>query len=112
MFCRCGEISIEGGNEQLKCFAKDWKSFLRVDDEGNEIIPKIVEKEQAAEKNSPKDPSDISKPTRSELIEMLDAMIQNIENLPKSVMDLPINHYDLYSFMLIISSTLKLNEEI
>ena len=31
--CLCGEISIDGGNDYHKCFAKDWRNFVRVDDE-------------------------------------------------------------------------------
>lgn len=99
--CACGEISIDGGNNIFKCSAKDFTNFMRVDDEGNEILVKLVEKPEH------KEPVEPGKPTRKEQIEMLDAMIKNIENLPQTAMSLPINHYDLYSFMLLISSILK-----
>ena len=44
--CKCGEISICGGNVKLECSAKDWKSFLRVDDQGNVIVPKVMQKDE------------------------------------------------------------------
>lgn len=104
--CKCGEISIDGGLDYLKCSAKNWQNFLRIDDEGNEIIIKVIdqpEKEQA--------PEEIKKLTRLEQIEMLETMVKNIENLPKHVMDLPINHYDFYSYILLITSILKTPEK-
>ena len=96
--CKCGEISINGGQQLLKCSAKNWHNFLRVDDLGNEIIVKVQE-EQVPEISTPL--------SKKEQIDMLDSMIKNIENLPQSAMSLPINHYDLYSFMLVISSILR-----
>lgn len=99
--CRCGEISIDGGNDYLHCSARDFANFIRVDDEGNEILVKLVEKPEEPE------PIEPSKPTRKEQIEMLETMVKNIENLPQTAMSLPVNHYDLYSFMLLISSILN-----
>ena len=43
VLCKCGEISVDAG-EGLKCAAKSWENFLRVDDEGNEIIVKVESK--------------------------------------------------------------------
>jgi len=101
VICKCGEISIDGGANAYKCGAKDWKNFLRVDDQGNEIVVKLEEeKPQMISQDMPK-------PTKKELIDMLDAMAKNIENLPQHVMSTPVNHYDLYSFMLLISQILK-----
>lgn len=105
--CKCGEISIDGGNELLRCVANDWKNFLRVDDNGNEIVVKVVDPDAVIEQ-----PTQESPPlTKPELIQMLDSMVKNIENLPKNAMDLPVNHYDLYSFMILISSILKVNDK-
>ena len=101
--CKCGEISIDGGMDYLNCSARDWKNFLRVDDNGNEIIPKIVD-----EPNEKPETAEIpQKMTRKEQIDMLETMVKNIENLPKQAMDSPINHYDFYSYMLIMVSILK-----
>lgn len=99
--CSCGEIGIDGGSDYLQCYAKDFDNFMRVDENGNEIMVKVVDKpdEQSVK--------ELGKPTRKEKIEMLEAMVANIENLPNNAMILPVNHYDLYSFMLLISSILK-----
>jgi hypothetical protein len=103
--CKCGEISISGGNDKLECSAKNWENFLRVDDEGNEVVIKVKDSQL------PSDNSDFveipGKVTRKEMIEMFEAMVKNIENLPTGAMSQPINHYDMFSFMAIILAILK-----
>ena len=47
--CSCEEISIYGGRQSYKAAAKDFKNFLRIDDEGNEIEVKWIDKEEALE---------------------------------------------------------------
>ncbi len=49
----------------------------------------------------------LSKPTRQELIDMLDMMQANIEGLPPAAMTLPINHYDFASLLLLLSALFK-----
>ena len=100
--CNCDEISIAGGTTSLKAAAKDWKNFLRVDDLGNEIIVEVktIEKEEHF-------PETQSRPSKRDLIKMLDEMIKKIEDLPPLAMSTPINHYDMASFMLLISSILQ-----
>jgi len=49
--CKCGEIAVDGGQHYCRCSAKSWENFIRIDDEGNEIIPKIVEKSSVEEEN-------------------------------------------------------------
>lgn len=98
--CKCGEISISGGDIRLECSAKNWNHFLRVDDDGNEIIVRVD-----GEKSKKDDLPPLT--TQNDKIKMLEDMIQNLEGLPKNVMISPINHYDLYSYLLIILSILK-----
>lgn len=100
VLCKCGEISVDGGNA-LKCYAKDWQNFIRVDDNGNEIIVKI--------KNNDTKPTEIdsTRPNKKELLSMLDEMIKNIENLPQVAMTNPITHYDFASALLLLSSILR-----
>lgn len=103
--CKCGEISISGGSDKLECSAKDWANFLRVDENGNEIVVKVKDgKESNQEAVIAENPQ---KMTRDDKIDMLDAMIKNIENLPKAAMSQSINHYDMYSYMLLIVAILK-----
>lgn len=103
--CKCGEISISGGSDKLECSAKNWENFLRVDENDNEIIVKFKDgkgsKEEAIPDENP------PKMTRKEMIEMLEASIKNIENLPKAAMMQPITHYDLYTFMILVLAIFK-----
>jgi hypothetical protein len=98
--CPCGEISVEGG-DSLRCAAKDWSNFIRVDDIGNEIIVKV--------KNDDVKQLDIpqSKPTKEELLGMLDEMIKNIEGLPQAAMTTNITHYDFASALLLLASIFR-----
>lgn len=100
--CKCKEITVYGGNE-LRCSANDWANFLRVDDQGNEIVVTI--KEMSCDVK----PLDIprSKPDEKELLGMLNDMIKNIENLPQHAALAPITHYDFASALLLISELFK-----
>ncbi len=49
------------------------------------------------------------KPTREELIEMLDATIENIEKLPQNALYAPVTHSDLWASLILIASILKKN---
>jgi hypothetical protein len=101
--CKCGEISISGGSIRLECSAKDWKNFVRIDDQGNEISVKVL---QQGEVNEQKD-EESQDMTRDEKIEMLETMVKNIESLPKAALLASINHYDLYSYLILVVSILK-----
>lgn len=50
---------------------------------------------------------EIKKPTRKELIEMLDEMNLNIEKLPMHVMTSPVMHYDLSALLILLSAIFK-----
>lgn len=97
--CKCDEISVYGG-EEMKCAARHWENFMRVDDEGNEIFIKVEENENKL------DSSD-KKPNKEELLNLLNEMVKNIENLPPPAMQASVNHYDLYSFMILVYSILR-----
>jgi len=101
VICKCGEISVDGG-EAFKCAAKEWSNFLRVDDEGNEIIVTI-----SNDKAETEYVSNLSKPKKEDLVKMLDDMIANIENLPPKGLESSVNHYDLLSCLLLLSSIFK-----
>ena len=102
VMCKCAEIYVDGG-PALKCGANDYSNFLRVDDNGNEIVVKVTngDKETQETHESP------SKPTRAELLRMLDDMISNIERLPQHALMGPINHYDHVSSLILLSSILR-----
>ena len=98
--CNCGHISVSAGLS-MECSAIDWGNFLRVDDLGNEIVPKVIDK------NDDVKPLYNENPTREDKIKMLEEMIKSYENLPDHVLEAPISGYDLVSALLVISSILK-----
>jgi hypothetical protein len=106
--CKCGEISVDGG-ESLKCFFKNKENFLRVDDEGNTIIPKFIEKEDESEKKEGE--INLSKDKRQNIIDNIDNLIKTVESLPKHVMEMPIMHYDYVSLLMLLSSVVKLDSK-
>lgn len=96
--CKCGEISVSGGSK-LECSAKDWNNFLRVDDQGNEIIVTIKDDIK---------PFDIShKPNKKELLNMLEEMIKSYERLPEHAMLSPVTQSDLVASLLLLLSILR-----
>jgi hypothetical protein len=106
--CGCGEISVDGG-AAYKCSAKDWNNFLRIDDEGNEIIPIIKDESKPIDKWPEEHIPGIvyEKVTKQEALKMLDDFRENIEKLPSIAMSQPITHYDFVSLLLLISSVLR-----
>ncbi len=92
--CKCGMISVSGG-DLLGCAAKNWANFLRVDDEGNVIVPKI---------------QDAPKVTREDFLNALDEMIRKIEDMPQNAMVVSINHYDFVSLLILLSSIFRSEE--
>lgn len=99
--CKCGEIFVDGG-KQMFCGASDWTNFLRIDDDGNEIIPTIDETLEVEIE------AEISPKERSEkLMSMLKGAIDSYDNLPEHGRVASITHYDLQSALVIIYEILK-----
>lgn len=89
--CKCGQISVSGG-DRLGCAAIDWSNFLRVDDEGNVVVPTVTDKLPA---------------TKGDLLNSLDEMINRIEGMPQQAMIVSINHYDFVSLLILLSSIFR-----
>jgi len=100
--CRCGEIALDCV-DGMKVYANDLNNIIRIDDEGNEI--KVTVKEKEKEDVNPLYIE--SKPSKEDLIKMLDEMAKNIENLPSYVKQTPVNQYDLLSLISLLSLILK-----
>jgi hypothetical protein len=94
VYCSCSEISVSGG-DRYGCSARDWDNFLRVDDEGNVIVPAVQE---------------AAKPTREDFLDALDEMIRRIEDMPQNAMIVAINHYDFASLLVLLSSIFRLEK--
>lgn len=109
--CKCGEISIDGGDQYCRALAKNWENFLRVDDEGNEIVVKVVNnfaEDLSKESTHDVKPLDIErKPTRLELIKMLADMGKSIEDLPPQAMTMSVSNYDLGALISLLLLILK-----
>lgn len=89
MECMCKEIAVFG---DIGCEAKDWKNFLHIREDDKEYEVKINE---------------APKPSRKELIEMLENMCRSYENLPSQAMTANINYYDFYSLLMLLSTLFK-----
>lgn len=83
----------------MECSALDWNNFLRIDDQGNEIIVTV--------KSEDVKPLYNEAPTREDKLKMLDEMIRSYENLPQNALNAPITGYDLLSALLLVSSILR-----
>jgi hypothetical protein len=86
--------------------AVDYKNFLRVDDEGNEVVVKYHHKHEE-EKGNDQPADNPKKFTRDELIQELDRMIESDEKLPDDAHIQQLTFYDLLRYMLLISNILK-----
>jgi hypothetical protein len=104
VYCSCGEIGVDGG-DALRCMAKDWAFFVRIDDKDKEVPIKVLAKE-----NPPEPIIEHAKPEFIDLMSMLDEMVKTYENLPQNAMTSPITHYDLLSVLLLLSAILRSKE--
>ena len=107
--CSCDEIAVDGGNDYFRASARNWENFLRLDDEGNEVLVTIREPD-VTKPNIPES-ENVTKPNKEELIQMLDEMVKNIENLPPHAMTSSVTQYDLAALMMLISSIFKSDQD-
>jgi len=101
--CKCGEIAVDGGLDYWRCSAKNWDNFLRIDDQGNEIIPVIKDKEE----EKPNEVKEVPPPTKKELLGMLEEMIASYERLPVHARTQSPTNYDLAAVLLLLSSIFR-----
>lgn len=99
--CKCGEIAVDGGIDHFRCSARDFSNLLRIDDDGNTVVPRVVDKDSAEAKEVK-----LPKPTKKELVSMLHELIKSYDGLPQQAMTLPINHSDFSSALFLIASIL------
>lgn len=106
--CKCGEISLDGGNAYHHCRATDWNNLIYLDEEDNELIMK---REEGGKLPAGEDKS-INKitylpPPREEMLRMLDEMYKRITELPMEATLAPVTHADMASLIMLLSSILK-----
>lgn len=97
--CSCKEIAIDGGPDKYLAYAKDFKNFLRIDENDKEIEVTVKEVIQ--------DSHPVHEITQKERMALLDERIRDYENLSDAFMSAPVSHYDLYSVLLLVRELLK-----
>lgn len=102
--CSCGHIMVDKGSA-MKCAAGNWANFLRIDDEGNEIAVRVLE--DTVEPCITVAP----KPTREEMLDMLDAMASDLERLPTHAKMMPATNSDLEGLIVLLSALLRVRDE-
>lgn len=102
--CKCGEISISGGMDAYECSAKSFSNFLRVDENGNEIVVKVSD--EATFPIEEKE-EDYANPSKERLIKMLDDLIQDIDKMPSAALQQPVTNYELQSVLVLLSAIVK-----
>lgn len=95
VICKCGEISVDGG-DAMRCAAKSWSNFVRVDDEGNDIIPIVKDDNTPQEELTAKDK-----------LNMLGELIKSYERLPQHALLSPVTNADLCSALMLLHSILS-----
>jgi len=98
--CKCGEIAVYGG-EALRCAARDFNNFIRIDDEDEEIMVQFLQQQSEIIEETEKEP------TYEELIDMFGNYIKSIENLPEQAMQSHVSHYDLWTALAMVYAILK-----
>jgi hypothetical protein len=105
VLCKCGEIAVDGG-DAMRCYAHSFDHFLRVDDDGNEIVvivkPTIENSTADIKTESSKSPI-----VKQDLLKELDELVNNIERLPQHAMMQPITHADFCSLLMLLSAILR-----
>lgn len=112
--CQCGEISIDGGFDFYRAVVGDWNNFLRIDDEGNEIIPKIEENKEDIKKvvqDYARSELDAIQKKKDlcfqDLLQMLDEITKSYQNLPPHARYEPVSNSDLEGLLMLLSKLFK-----
>lgn len=101
--CSCREIGI---GPHLYAAARDWDNFVRIDDDGNEISVRYEDKGNDQDQEINKQ-EEAHKPTKDDMIRMLDEMVKSYENLPQPALLSPVSHSDFLSLLMLVSSLFK-----
>jgi hypothetical protein len=81
------------------------ENFICLDDEGNEIIPRLREEKEVVQDDNKM--VNLPKPPRDELLDILDEMVKRIGDLPQHASLAPITHADFASLLMLLSSIFR-----
>lgn len=102
--CSCGSIAIDGGDYKFEVFAHDFHNLIRLDDDGNEIMIKVIDEMPSDTNVSEEIPSKL---TRGDMVDMLEEMCKGYNNLPSKALYEPVNHVDFLSALMLLVSIFK-----
>lgn len=110
--CTCGEIAVDGGLDYMRCIAKDWSNFIRVDADGKEyeIILKNEEAPtgQQETQTEPQPEQALEQPQlRENALILLQEMIKSYESLPHHAMHAPASNADIMSVLYLIGALFR-----
>ena len=115
--CSCGEITVDIIHDAYHASVKtSIANFVCIDDEGNEIIPKrstldIGKSSDPVVLNEVENGINVleqaNKASTSELMAVLDAMIERIDSLPPHARTAPVTHSDFGALLSLIKEILR-----
>jgi hypothetical protein len=105
--CSCKQISIDGGDEYLRCSARDWNNFIRITDDGSEIPVKFEDSNNQKDSKQTKENVENQRMSRSELMNHLADHIRHSESLPPHVRQSFCTYMDLEAITSILYAILK-----
>lgn len=98
-YCLCGEIYVKEG-QSMRCGSKSWENFLRIDDDGNEVVPQIIEGEEEVKTAEIHDPTPEER--KEILLNHLKGMVDSFDNLPSGARTSFVTQMDLHYALLTI----------
>ena len=101
--CPCNEISIDGGTKKFRAAARDFKNFVRIDDEGNEVAVTLVDKPEPFISKEEKPLVDTYADKLAILMEMIDEAEKEHEHMSYA----NLSKREFAEAMLVIYSLLK-----
>jgi hypothetical protein len=102
--CKCGEITL---GPDLYAKATDFKNFLRIGEKDEEISVQYKDKQESKDGEINDKEEFHAKPTKEELLSMLDDIIKSYESMPSWAIHAPISHADQLSLLMLVSSLFK-----
>ena len=96
--CKCEEITINGGTELFAAKAKHIENFLRIDDDGNIIVPPVTNNSIPDQKELDITPTQ----SRKDLLDGLKDIVRTYDNMPPHAMHSFVTNVELQTFMLYV----------
>jgi len=100
VMCECEEIAISGGDQKFLAYAKDFKNFLRVDDNGNEIKTTFVDEQRI-------DLEKTNTMSKEDLLLTLKQHIETYDQMPSHHLEKVVTKYELFQSLLVIYALLR-----